>query len=111
MTAMVHNMSVSPFASTRQTNVVESRFRREKRLSRKTPKARRFCTQTREIQMMKHESSLEHLHNSVPNRVAREICDRMQSKFPHEIRAVGLRCFDAEIQCNGDFFAGLTLGE
>lgn len=51
------------------------------------------------------------LDDSVSDCVKRQIRHGVQVEFPHEISAVGFRCFDAQIERHSDFFAGLALGK
>src|SRR5207253_8355198 len=65
----------------------------------------------RQPQKIGSENNLENLDNPIAHCIAGQIGDGMQTKLTHQVGAMGLRCFDAEIEGHSDFLAGLPLGE
>jgi hypothetical protein len=59
----------------------------------------------------RREQNSKDVYDTVPHRVAGQICNGVQAEFAHQVGAMRLCCFDAEIQRDRNFFAGLTLGE
>lgn len=51
------------------------------------------------------------LDNSIAHRISGQVGDGMQAEFAHQVGAMRFSCFDAEIESNCDFLAGLTFGQ